>query len=445
MRESPAGIDPTVDCSHTIVTLSRARGHDAEQRGFDAIGAAWVPGADMRPDVAAVAVLSSALVPHFGGALASLAREVNRARAMAVILVPWKEPPHHDTRYDGVVDSFLCDAATFHVLQRRTPGCQPRDLCYALLDAIINQHIDVDRIIVRQLPHSEIRPVRRTGRPAGLIMAHRGRPRHLSAALRFIDRADGAEDLSVRVGLDEADLVPYRSIQARCRHVRFHRVDPAPAGLFVVRQRLLEQTAEDLFYLQDSDDVSCSDRFAAQADEFERTGCDVVGCHELRIDEITRTVEAYRLPLDVQDALGSGYSDSQLNGTILGSRRRVLGVGGYSTHQRIANDTQFMLRAYFSLALRNVDGFYYLRRRHKASLTVAPDTAQGTPLRERLRSTWAADFDAVRAGTLTLDQSSLRPMHTTIDYAIDEWTRKAPTARAVRVAGSSPVSRVKSA
>jgi hypothetical protein len=167
--------------------------------------------------------------------------------------------------------------------------------------------------------------------------------------------------------------------------------------------------------------MSCSDRFVAQFRELRRRRCSLLGCHELRVDETTGAVEAFRLPIDVQRALRTGYSESLLAGTAVGVRRAFLAAGGYSTDQVIANDTQFMLRAYFLLRMGNVDGFYYIRRRHKSALTVAPETGFGTPLRTRLRDMWAADFDAVRAGRLRLESSCLRPMHTQVEHSIREW------------------------
>jgi len=129
-----------------------------------------------------------------------------------------------------------------------------------------------------------------------------------------------------------------------------------------------------------------------------------------------------RLPLDVNKALSRGYSESLLGGTALGVRQAVMRVGGYSTDQRIANDTQFLLRAYFVLRMRNVDGFFYIRRRHKASLTMAPATGLGTPLREGLRATWARDFEAILSGALDVEHSTLRPMRSEIDYRFHEWS-----------------------
>jgi hypothetical protein len=83
-----------------------------------------------------------------------------------------------------------------------------------------------------------------------------------------------------------------------------------------------------------------------------------------------------------------------------------------------------MLRAHFLLRMGNIDGFYYIRRRHKNALTVAPETGFGTPLRTRLRDMWAADFDAVRSGQLTLEASCLSPVHTQVSHSITEWVEE---------------------
>jgi hypothetical protein len=379
----------------------------------------------MRPDVCAVAVLSPEIVSPFLGAVESFLAELTLARRTVIVLVPWKEPPAAGTRDDGPVRSFLCTPDMFReMIEGIEPGAHPdpSQLCFRLLHGILNQRIRVGRLLVRQLPDPRP-PVATcdTRHPATLIMAHRGSPLHLSVALTSIRDADEAGEISPFVGLDVDDLAPYRDIRDRFGAASYFHVEPKWSGLFVMRQGLLERARQPLFCLQDSDDVSCSDRFVAQFGELHRSGSDVVGCHELRVDEIKGTVEAFRLPLDPNEALEAGYSESLLNGTIVGFREKVLAMGGYSTDQRIANDTQFMLRAYFMLRMRNIDGFYYVRRRHRSALTVAPDTAFGTPVRERLRNTWETDFDAVRHGHLSLAQSSLRRLNTSIPYAIAPW------------------------
>jgi hypothetical protein len=381
------------------------------------------PREDARPrgDAAAVAVLSPDVVADFTRSFGSLAQELLTAPSGVIVLVPWKEPPARSIRADGAIRSFLCDGATFRALQRHAPASDADSLCFALLHGLLNDHLAAARVTVKQLPFERNPTVTSNFGRAALIMAHRGGLDHLSTALRSIRDADGGDGIDVHVGLDVEDHQAYRPIRRQFPSVTFFKVDPPSAGLFVVRQGLLERAVEPLFCLHDSDDVSCSDRFAVQFDALRRTGADMLGCHELRIDEVNRTVEAHRFPPDVQAALHDGYADCLLNGTAVGWRRALLAAGGYSTYQRIACDTQFVLRASFLLRMQNVDGFYYLRRRHGASLTVAPETAIGTPLREQLRITWTEDFEAIRTGRLDIAHSSLRPMRSAAPYALNEW------------------------
>src|SRR5262249_35092767 len=156
---------------------------------------------------------------------------------------------------------------------------------------------------------------------ASLVMAHRGNPLHLCTALQSILNADYADHITVNVGLDVDDLAEYRDLKQQFPTVTFYGVEPKRAGIYVFRQGLLERVRQGLVCLQDSDDASCSDRFTAQFHELRRTGCDLLGCHELRVDEINGTVEAFRLPLDVRAALQTGYSESLLNGTAAGVRQ----------------------------------------------------------------------------------------------------------------------------
>ena len=190
---------------------------------------------------------------------------------------------------------------------------------------------------------------------------------------------------------------------------------------------------------QDSDDISTYDRFTVQYGEMLRTRAQMVGCHELCVDEINGTVHALRFPLNVSEALGALSPEAEchlgheplLHATCMVSRRDFLRAGGFSTDQRIANDTQFMLRAYFSISMRNVDAFLYVRRVHGSALTVAADTKLGNPLRSSLSARWLADFQAVRMGA-SLAASSLRPWRSPIHRELIalERTAEARTQRA---------------
>jgi len=105
-----------------------------------------------------------------------------------------------------------------------------------------------------------------------------------------------------------------------------------------------------------------------------------------------------------------GPSESLLHATSMIRTSYFFEAGGFSTDQKIANDTQFMLRAHFKLRMRNVDGFLYIRRRHRDALTVAPETMVGTAIRKKLSRIWFEDFEAVKGGKVRLEETSLRPM-----------------------------------
>ena len=103
---------------------------------------------------------------------------------------------------------------------------------------------------------------------------------------------------------------------------------------------------------------------------------------------------------------------------MMASRRAFFESGGLSTHHVFANDTQFMLRAFFTMKIRNVDEFLYIRRRHPKSLTNSPDTDFDNPLRRTLDAEWSWDFEAIKRGEIKLENSSLRPMRRAQPYRL---------------------------
>jgi hypothetical protein len=233
--------------------------------------------------------------------------------------------------------------------------------------------------------------------------------------LRFVKAAASHLQVKVRVGLDLEDVSEYRDLAAIFSAVEFYGVENAPVGPYVIRQSLIDLSSEHFIVFHDSDDISCHDRIACQAAEIAERQVAVVGSHELRVDELARRVEIYRFPLDASAALAlpgsTEHNDRSneplLHPTVTMARSGFVQAGGFSTNRKIANDTQFMLRAYFSLRMRNVDSFLYIRRRHSAALTVAKQTALGSSLRHFLGSTWGADFEAVKSGKARLEETSL--------------------------------------
>ncbi len=370
-----------------------------------------------RPGIDAVAVLSQEVAELFSRSADNIFCDIPWFDLWVTILLPWREPPTRSVRADGRADAFCCSAEVFSDLLEieRAESCAA--LCFKLLNAVMNGRIAVQRLQVRQLPLSDsASSLAASSESAALIMAHRGPKHFLVSALRFATALASHSEIKIRVGLDMEDIREYRSVAEAFQNVEFFSVKGSPVGPYVIRQALIEGSNERLIVFHDSDDISCHDRVVRQAAEILGRGVDVVGSHELRVNEPEGTVEVYRFPLDVSAALGLPGATEQndraneplLHPTVTMVRRGFVEAGGFSTNRKIANDTQFMLRAYFSLRMRNVDDFLYIRRRHAHALTVERRTALGTPLRHFLGSTWGADFDAVKSGKARLEETSLR-------------------------------------
>jgi hypothetical protein len=355
-----------------------------------------------------------------------LAGFLNEDPSTIIFLLPWQRPPVMNMRNDGHAHSFICSAQVFRSITSLHPEYPLDKLSFTALAAITNGEMEVHRVLVRQLPWREPQPA--VVAPDGaLIMAHRGKPVHLEMALRYLDKTAGMK-LSVRVGLDVEDLSKYDRLVNLFPHVEFFSAQPAPVGPYVIRHELAKRSPEPIIVFHDSDDISCPDRLSTLYREMAASGCDLVGSHELKVDEINQTVTAFRFPLDVSDALDKDVGHPLQHPTSMVKRERFHDVGGFSTDQRVSNDSQFLLRAYFGMRIRNADEFVYIRRRHPEALTVAPETGMHIPLRRRLGASWNVDFRAVKNGTLRLEESSLRTIAGSGEYSFERLTGEGAVA-----------------
>jgi hypothetical protein len=362
-------------------------------------------------NVSHVAVVKAEMASSFYEASPQLLSELSAGSRGAIVLVTLRPCPWPEAASDGRVYSFLATMDVFRQLLAQAPDAVPWQLCFRLLFAALNGKLPLDRLLIRQLPYPELNEAASECPPVAVIMAHRGDPEHLRTALHFLHRLDSAR-ISPQIGLDVENPAEYRQMAEDYPRARFLHVQPSPAGPYVIRQELAERASPELLMLHDSDDVSCSDRVTSLYGEMCASNCDFVGSHELRVDELTGEIFAIRFPLDVIAALRERAGHALLHGTGMIRRDSFLKSGGLSTDQMVANDTQFLFRAYFSMKIRNVNSFLYVRRRHAGALTVAPETANGIPLRVDLDLRWRADFQRIKQGEMTVAESSLRQMRT---------------------------------
>src|SRR5271170_406221 len=357
----------------------------------------------------AVLIFEESMADKIDRSLAAIWEEIPDDKTAFIALVPRGAAPVIDSSYGDPVTSFFCSSEVFARFAALGIDCWSQTLCFALLRAIARRDIEVDCLLVRQLPLLRRHVNGRQGAAKALLIPHRGEAAHLRAALAFAGKS-AENSLKIRVGLDVEECGEYAAFPAEYPGVEFIKFSPAPVGPYVIRQELAENSTEPLLTLQDSDDLSCYDRFGMLSDALAETGCDIVGSHELCLDEMRGVVQPVRFPLDGSAALALRANHALLHGTLMTYRSVFFDLGGLSTDLIIANDTQFLLRAHFNSSIRNVDEFLYIRRRHAASLTNAPETIFDNPLRLRLSSAWTHDFDAIKRGELKIEDSSLRPM-----------------------------------
>jgi hypothetical protein len=366
----------------------------------------------------AVLFLESSLRSAFDESVGTLWQDIPEKESTLIVLVPREAAPVDDPYYGDPATSFLCSASVFREYLALQVDCWPQTICFALLRAIADGIINVDRLLVRQLPETRQRTLCDGAVSKALLMPHRGDPRHLRSALSYLGRTAG-NSLSINVGLDVEDSSEFSGLVEMYPRVKFFQSRPAPVGPYVIRQELAERSSELLICLQDSDDLSCYDRFTILSEALAETGCDVIGSHELCLDEIRVMVYPVRYVVDSSAALALCHCHALLHATLMARREAFFGCGGLSTHHIVANDTQFMLRAFFTARIRNVDEFLYIRRRHPASLTNAPETVHDNPLRRSLNAQWTADFEAVKRGEMKLEDSSLRTTRRSEPYRME--------------------------
>ncbi len=353
---------------------------------------------------------------------------------LLTLLVARREPPFVKGENHGPVRSCVGPMGLLRGAIVGEEGLTPESLAYWSLWSVFHVRTDVG-VVARECPAAPddlpgwppAAGVDRPG-PTAVLMPHRGSSEFLSAALAALATTHPApEAVLVGLDLDPGELEAYEALAAAFPGVAFYTGSQVPFCHYVIRQELAAVAGGRFLAFHDSDDLSTRDRFHWLHADTARNGPGLVGSHELRYDEDDRTIRAVRFPLDVTAALATAPLHSQLHPTTMIPASCYQRVGGLSTDCVFGNDTQFLLRAYFSLPVRNVDRFLYIRRDRWESLTNAPETGMENPLRIARNIAWRSDFEEVKAGRLRLEDSSLATIAGATDWSPRRLAGRPPT------------------
>jgi len=327
-----------------------------------------------------------------------------------------RAPPERGTRDDGPVRSFLCSTDFYRDVHRQAFADERS--AFRVAKAVLGRCSGWVGLHALQWPLPPTAtsrslwgtPARADAAPVTWLIVHRGDPAWLDATLRHVRVGCGGRDV-VWVCLDEPRSRSHDDLVAAHPNVHFWRGAPSGLGPYVARHLLGSAALTRLLVFQDSDDLPMRNRRRELVQALDRSGAGMVGSHELRVDDQREKVIAIRFPLDVSAALEQATQHPLMHPTSIVRVDAFRRSGGFSTARRFGADLQFLLRAHFSMRIRNVDAFLYLRWKRPGSLTTSPGSGLGEPERVALAQRWKDDFVGVRRGTLRLQACSLAAEH----------------------------------
>jgi len=320
------------------------------------------------------------------------------------LLVPPRTPPTERIRRDDILTDFLASGPWASGLRGWSDRAPPERCFRALRAALADRDPPVALDIVHR-PEPEEEPPAPAGASADMILAHRGGDQYLGAAVASVIGRSFA-GRTILCFDQEPDPAHCRALM-QYEALELYEVSPNPAGPYVPRQHFALESSARYVAFQDTDDVSLPGRIEKLLGFAEARGADIVGCHELRFDEMTRTVEAIRLPLDANRGLDCGPAAVQLFSTTITRAECLRRLGGFSTVRTFGADRQFQLRAHWSARMLNVDSFLYVRRIREGSLTTAAETGMQSQVRKDANAAWIDAFSAYRDGRAGLAESAL--------------------------------------
>lgn len=348
------------------------------------------------------------------------------------LLVPYQVPPLYNARCDGAVGSALIPYVHFDKSCLQYAGdfqLLIYHVVYNYLCRPASRNIQVcqvgkpAKVAVENAQNNTMEKKGFDLREAMLIIPHAG---PVDLLERCFWHLNATRDLPEQINLcfDDTSYEHFDTDQLHHVHDRLVRYQNSPLriGPYPPRHYAIVQSNHKYVFFLDSDDIATADRFAVQLRELNERGLDMIGCHELQVNQLDSQIILNRFPLEVD--LGAEESvelkafHPLFHPTALVTREAYLKTKGFSTNLRFGYDSQFLLRAHFFMRIGNVDDFLYIRFKRPESLTTSATTKLGSNFRSFLAWRWMVDFELVVRGHLDLEDSSLSVQKHSFDYEL---------------------------
>lgn len=325
---------------------------------------------------------------------------VCKKRAGLVVLVPPASAPEVTGRIDGPVTSFVArwSAAKAYISDMPIGG----QSCFRILKAACAGANSLMPVSVLHRA-DKLQVSSRQTTSVHVVIPHVGSEVHLTLSLCNLEGAG-----RVTVCYDGKEPPAQRKQQALQKGLELWW-SPINVGPYVIRHHFADTSQQRYIAFQDSDDISCPGRLVLLRSVLAAGEADVVGSHELRLDELSEQVVAVRYPLDVNGAMSERARNAMLFPTTMLTSSFYKRIGGLSDDLRFALDTQFILRAACLGRLRNVDEFLYIRRIREGSLTTDAKTGMQNALRAQLDRLWKETYLSVLHNGVSVGASALAP------------------------------------
>jgi len=330
------------------------------------------------------------------------------------ILTKRREAPLLNQSEDEFIYSFSCSFKNFKttILNWDRNFFITNTFLFDFLDFIVSKEFVFNKILVRQIPF--IQEKLTITSEYDVIIPHKGDWKYLRSALQFLKHLN---TLKIYVGIDQEVDSDFILLKGDFNMAKYYNFDPNPAGPYIIRNYLIDHSKSELIFFQDSDDISCADRFLKLSQYIVGEGIELCGSHEVRIDYFDKSVRAHRFPLDVLYALGNGAIYPLLFPTCVMKRDAFYASGKLSEERIFGNDTKFLFNSFFILKrIMNVNEFLYIRRTHADSLTTSKETSIDSYARRKLLSSWYIDFEAIRNGNIKRAESNLIYVGPSVNY-----------------------------